>query len=231
MWHSHSHLCGFFISAYVSSAPSVVDLFPTRAHEHTSPVAANVASKNSVCLWKTSRRDAFSTDQHNPVAGQSLLPYFVASLLRALKTTPPASPSSATTSADPAPPPPYAARAAPTSKTIRAVASHPSRLRVPDILPFAQKIQHERNRREQQQQIYRELGVEVHCVVIIQVNSRVIPTMTSMRSFPITPGSTGVEQSALPKSYFESRRGFDFRRVKKFSVVPRFCSDRCIGWE
>ena len=49
---------------------------------HTSVVAANAVSEILCLLWKPSRRDALATGHFNLSAGQSLLLYFIASLLR-----------------------------------------------------------------------------------------------------------------------------------------------------
>jgi hypothetical protein len=105
----------------------------------------------------------------------------------------------------------------------------PSRLRVPDILPFAQKIQHERNRREQQQQIYERTRREVHCVVKN-------PGQQQDHSYDDEHGASNhprYRRRTIRSSQIILKvGGFRLSPVqKKFSVVPRFCSDRCIGWE
>jgi len=75
-----------------------------------------------------------------------------------------------------------------------------------------------------------ELGVRCTAWSKIQVNSRIIPTMTSME-LPITPG-TGVQKFRSPRS--TSSKGCGLRLIAGPEEILRcaaLCSDRCIGWK
>jgi hypothetical protein len=73
-----------------------------------------------------------------------------------------------------------------------------------------------------------ELGVRCTAWSKIQVNSRIIPTMTSME-LPITPG-TGDQSSARLARFHRKSAAFDLSPVqKKFSVVPRFAATAALA--
>jgi hypothetical protein len=98
----------------------------------------------------------------------------------------------------------------------------PSGTRVPHILALAQKIEHERNRREQQQQINERTRREVHCVVKN-------PCQQQDHSYDDEHGAsnhpgTGASNFRLLRVSVKVG-GFRLSPVqKKFSVVPRFAA-------
>ena len=103
----------------------------------------------------------------------------------------------------------------------------PSRLRVPDILPFAQKIQHERNRREQQQQIYERTRREVHCVVKN-------PGQQQDHSYDYEHGASNHPRyrrsnNPLFPNHFESRRVSTFAGPEEILRRAALCSIRCLA--
>jgi hypothetical protein len=103
----------------------------------------------------------------------------------------------------------------------------PSRTRVTHILPLAQEIQHERNRREQQQQIHKRTGREVYCVVKN-------PGQQQDHSYDDEHGVSNHSWSRrsnnplVPKS-FESRRVSTFAGPEEILRRAALCSDRCLA--
>ena len=103
----------------------------------------------------------------------------------------------------------------------------PSRTRVPHILPLAQKIQHERNRREQQQQIYERTRREVYCVVKN-------PGQQQDHSYDDEHGASNHPWSRrfelpLASSLCESRRVSTFAGPEEILRRAALCSDRCLA--
>ena len=103
----------------------------------------------------------------------------------------------------------------------------PSRTRVPHILPLAQKIQHERNRREQQQQIYERTWREVYRVVK-NPGQQQDHSYNDEHGASNHPWSRRSNNPLVPNS-FESRRVSTFAGPEEILRRAALCSDRCLA--
>jgi len=103
----------------------------------------------------------------------------------------------------------------------------PSGTRVPHILPLAQKIQHERNRREQQQQIDERAWREVYCVVK-NPGQQQDHSYDDEHGASNHPWSRRSNNPLVPNS-FESRRVSTFAGPEEILRRAALCSDRCLA--
>ncbi len=178
------------------------------------------------------KRDAASIGRLNRAIGQSLLPYIIASVLRvrlfyAARVAFICDAEDVGRS-DPAPPSFFnrTRRSDDENHPRGGIASHPGRgCRI--FSRSRKKSSTNEILANSNSRLTSELGVRCTAWSKIQVNSRIIPTMTSME-LPITPG-TGVQKFRTPCS--TSSKVCGLRLIAGPEEILRraaLCSDRCI---